>query len=133
MKSIHQFFEDIGERRALLKQRQNDQVSAFKDRGANRAQSALQTSTDFRKKADEKNKAALERAQAAKDARADAKAAVEAKKKEREDISAEIAASREEKIDQREADKKKNDSKRMAKERVQAKRRAAAQQAMKES
>ena len=44
-----------------------------------------------------------------------------------------IAASREEKIDQREADKKKNDSKRMAKERIQSKRREAAQQAMKES
>ena len=40
MKTIRQFFEDIGERRALLKQRQRDQVSAFKERGANRAQSA---------------------------------------------------------------------------------------------
>ena len=84
-------------------------------------------------KSQEQNKAAIDRAKAAKAARADAKAAVEAKKKEREDISAEIAASREEKIDQREADKKKNDSKRMAKERIQSKRREAAQQAMKES
>ena len=133
MKNIRQFFEDIGERRALLKQRQRDQSDAFKERGAQRAQSAMQTSSDFRQKSQEQNKAAIDRARAAKAARADAKAEAEAKKKEREDISAEIAASREEKIDQREADKKKNDQKRMAKERIQAKRREAAQQAMKES
>ena len=133
MKTSRQFFEDIGERRALLKQRQRDQVSAFKERGAQRAQSTMQTSDEFRQKSQEQNKAAIERARAAKAARADAKAEAEAKKKEREDISAEIAASREEKIDQREADKKKNDSKRMAKERIQAKRRERAQQAMKEA
>ena len=62
MKTSRQFFEDIGERRALLKQRQNDQVSAFKERGAQRAQSALQTSTEFRQKAAEKNNEAMERA-----------------------------------------------------------------------
>ena len=50
MKTSRQFFEDIGERRALLKQRQRDQVSAFKERGAQRAQSAMQTSSDFRQK-----------------------------------------------------------------------------------
>ena len=133
MKNIRQFFEDIGERRALLKQRQRDQVSAFKERGAQRAQSAMQTSSDFRQKSQELNNAAIDRARAATAARADAKAAVEAKKKEREDISAEIAASREEKNDQREVDKKKNDQKRMAKERIQSKRREAAQQAMKEA
>ena len=133
MKTIRQFFEDIGERRALLKQRQNDQVAAFKERGAQRAQSRLQTSNEFRQKSQEDNKEAIERARAAKAARADAKAEAEAKKKEREDISAEIEASREEKIDQREADKKKNDQKRMAKERIQAKRRERAQQAMKDS
>tara|TARA_Y100001963_G_scaffold72208_1_gene100376 strand:+ start:983 stop:1384 length:402 start_codon:yes stop_codon:yes gene_type:complete len=123
MKTIRQFLENVDERRALLKQRQRDQVSAFKERGSQRAQSAMQTSNEFRQRSQEQNKAAIERARAAKAARADARAEAEAKKKEREDISAEIAASREEKIDQREADKKKNDQKRMSKERVQAKRR----------
>ena len=78
MKTIRQFFEDIGERRALLKQRQRDQVSAFKERGAQRAQSTMQTSSDFRKKSQEQNKAAIERARASKAARSDAKAAAEA-------------------------------------------------------
>ena len=87
MKTIRQFFEDIGERRALLKQRQKDQLAAFKQKGAQRAQSALQTSNEFRQKSQEQNKAAIERARAAKAARADAKAAVEAKKKEREAVS----------------------------------------------
>ena len=56
MKTIRQFFEDIGERRALLKQRQRDQVSAFKERGAQRAQSTMQTSDEFRQKSQEQNK-----------------------------------------------------------------------------
>ena len=133
MKTSRQFFEDIGERRALLKQRQRDQVSAFKERGAHRAQSAMQTSSDFRQKSQEQNKAAIERARAAKAARADAKAAAEAKKKEREDISAEIAASREDRVDQVKVRKKVNDQKRMGKDRIQQKRREAAQQAMKET
>ena len=133
MKTSRQFFEDIGERRALLKQRQRDQVSAFKERGAQRAQSAMQTSDEFRQKSQEQNKAAIERARAAKAARADAKAEAEAKKKEREDISAEIAASREDRVDQVKVRKKVNDQKRMGKDRVQQKRREAAQQAMKET
>ena len=62
-----------------------------------------------------------------------AQTVLQTKKQEREDISAEIAASREEKIDQREDEKKKNDQKRMAKDRVQQKRREAAQQAMREA
>ena len=41
MKTIRQFFEDIGERRALLKQRQSDQAAAFKKRSAQRAQSTM--------------------------------------------------------------------------------------------
>ena len=101
MKTSRQFFEDIGERRALLKQRQKDQLAAFKQKGAQRAQSALQTSNEFRQKSQEQNKAAIERARAAKAARVEAKKKAEAKKKEREDISAEIAASREEKNDQK--------------------------------
>ena len=60
MKTIRQFFEDIGERRALLKQRQSDQAAAFKKRSAQRAQSTMQTSSDFRKRSQEQNKAAIE-------------------------------------------------------------------------
>ena len=136
MKTFGNFAEDLDTRRQELKQRQQQQLGRFKQKGADVSQAAAQRSASQRDKARE----AAERATAARDAikqrrqaAADARAEAEAKKKEREDISAEIAASREEKIDQSEDEKKKNDSKRMAKDRVQEKRREAAEKAMREA
>ena len=136
MKTFGNFAEDLDTRRQELKQRQKEQLGRFKQKGADVNQAAAQRSANLKDKARE----AAERATSARDAikqrrraAADARAEAEAKKQEREDISAEIAASREEKIDQSKEKKAQNDKKRIAKDRVQQKRREAAQQAMREA
>jgi len=53
MKSIHQFFEDIASRRAILKQRSLKQAADFKDRTTGARQRAKE---DAKKKADYKAK-----------------------------------------------------------------------------
>ena len=123
MKSFANFSEDLETRRQLLKQKQREQLSSFKEKGA-AVNQAAQERLGAQK---EKSKEAAERATAARDAikqkrkeAEDRRKAVEAKKKEREDISKEIAASREEHQQDRVDQKKKNDQKRMGKVRAQA-------------
>ena len=136
MKSFDEFSEDLETRRQLLKQRQTDQAASFKQKGAatvdaqkNRIAAAKEKQANIQSRIND----AKERDREADRARKEAEQEREAKKKEREDISAEIAASREDRVDQVKVRKKVNDQKRMGKDRVQQKRREAAQQAMKES
>ena len=136
MKSFDEFSEDLETRRQLLKQRQTDQAASFKQKGAatvdaqkNRIAAAKEKQANIQSRIND----AKERDREADRARKEAEQEREAKKKEREDISAEIAASREDRVDQVKVRKKVNDQKRMSKDRVQQKRREAAQQAMKES
>ena len=136
MKSFDEFSEDLETRRQLLKQRQTDQVASFKQKGAatvdaqkNRIAAAKEKQANVQSRIND----AKERDREADRARKEAEQEREAKKKEREDISAEIAASREDRVDQVKVRKKVNDQKRMGKDRVQQKRREAAQQAMKET
>ena len=136
MKSFDEFSEDLETRRQLLKQRQTDQAASFKQKGAatvdaqkNRIAAAKKKQANIQSRIND----AKERDREADRARKEAEQEREAKKKEREDISAEIAASREDRVDQVKVRKKVNDQKRMGKDRVQQKRREAAQQAMKES
>ena len=113
MKSFDEFSEDLETRRQLLKQRQTDQVASFKQKGA--------ANLDAQKN----------RMDAAKQKQADVQTRIDdAKKRSRE---AEIAASREDRVDQVKVRKKVNDQKRMSKVRIQTKRRETAQQAMKET
>ena len=136
MKSFDEFSEDLETRRQLLKQRQTDQAASFKQKGAatvdaqkNRIAAAKEKQANIQSRIND----AKERDREADRARKEAEQEREAKKKEREDISAEIAASREDRVDQVKVRKKVNDQKRMGKDRVQQKRREAAQQAMKET
>ena len=136
MKSFDEFSEDLETRRQLLKQRQTDQAASFKQKGAatvdaqkNRIAAAKEKQANVQSRIND----AKERDREADRARKEAEQEREAKKKEREDISAEIAASREDRVDQVKVRKKVNDQKRMGKDRVQQKRREAAQQAMKET
>ena len=136
MKSFGEFSEDLETRRQLLKQRQTDQAASFKQKGAatvdaqkNRIAAAKEKQANIQSRIND----AKERDREADRARKEAEQEREAKKKEREDISAEIAASREDRVDQVKVRKKVNDQKRMSKDRVQQKRREAAQQAMKET
>ena len=122
MKSFANFSEDLETRRQLLKQKQKDQLASFKEKGA-AVNQAAQERLGAQK---EKQKEAADRATAARDAikqkRKESEARrkeIEAKKKEKEDISKEIAASREEHQQDRVDQKKKNDQKRMAKDRSQ--------------
>ena len=122
MKSFGTFSEDIETRRQLLKQKQQDQLASFKEKGAAVQRAASERVADLKKK----NAAAAERATAARDAikqkRKESEARrqdIEAKKKEREDRSKEIAASREEHQQDRVDQKKKLDQKRMGKARVE--------------
>ena len=123
MKSFGTFSEDIETRRQALKQKQQDQATSFKEKGAEVNQAAQERLAAQKAK----SKEVADRIQATKDAikerRKAAEAArkeAEAKKKEREDISKEIAASREEHQQDRVEQKKKNDQKRMGKVRAQA-------------
>ena len=122
MKSFANFSEDLETRRQLLKQKQREQASSFKEKGAAVNQAAQERLAAQKEKQDE----AAERATAARDAikqkRKEAEARrqeIEAKKKEREDISKEIAASREEHQQDRVDQKKKLDQKRMGKARAE--------------
>ena len=123
MKSFGTFSEDIETRRQALKQKQQDQATSFKEKGAEVNQAAQERlaaqkekQSENQERADAAKAAATERREASIAARKEA----EAKKKEREDISKEIAASREEHQQDRVEQKKKNDQKRMGKARAQA-------------
>ena len=115
MKTFDHFFEDIAERQALLKQRQKDQAAAYKKRTtaatAGARSDLTQRSADARKRANTALDAAMKRRKAIAAARAEA----EEKKREREEISQEIAASREKHREERAKQKTQNDKKRMGK------------------
>ena len=122
MKSFGTFSEDIETRRQLLKQKQREQASSFKEKGAavnQAAQERLAAQKEKQKENQERIDAAKAAAEERREASIAARKEAEAKKKEREDISKEIAASREEHQQDRVDQKKKNDQKRMGKARAE--------------
>ena len=124
MKSFEQLSEDLATRRAELKQRQREQGAKFKAKGVERV-GAAKTKTDaLNQRATDDSRAALDRIKQRAKAKAAAERERKAKQAERDDISAEIAASREQKKDEvednrqeREDDIKAKEKKRMEKER----------------
>ena len=61
MKSFGQLSEDIEERRAAAKQRQKDQMSTFKMKGAAATQSAAERTDQAKSRHDAANQASRER------------------------------------------------------------------------
>ncbi len=129
MKSFDEFSEDLETRRQLLKQRQADQAASFKEKGAanveaqrNRVAAAKEKQAEVQSRIDD----AKERAREAEMARKEAEKEREREREERQDL-------KDQEIIQSKEDKKRNDQKRMGKDRIQQKRREAAQQAMKET
>ena len=123
MKSFEQLSEDLATRRAELKQRQLDQAKKFKSKGIERVNVAKSKTDALKKRVSDDSEAALDRIKQRAQAKKAAEAERKAKQKERDDISAEIAASREQKKDEvednrqeREDDVKAKEKKRMAKE-----------------
>ena len=124
MKSFEQLSEDLATRRAELKQSQREQGAKFKAKGVERV-GAAKTKTDaLNQRATDDSRAALDRIKQRAKAKAAAERERKAKQAERDDISAEIAASREQKKDEvednrqeREDDIKAKEKKRMEKER----------------
>ena len=126
MKSFETLSEDLATRRAELKQRQREQGSRFKQKSAAMVDTQKQRSSDAQKRAADDSKAALDRIKQRAAAKAAADRARKVKQKERDDISKEIAASREQKKDdieqkrdERKDDIKAREKKRMSKERSQ--------------
>jgi len=124
MKSFEQLSEDLATRRAELKQRQREQGSAFKKKGVERVGAAKSKSDALNQRATDDSRAALDRIKQRAKAKAAAERERKAKQAERDDISAEIAASREQKKDEvednrqeRADDVKAKEKKRMEKER----------------
>ena len=123
MKSFEQLSEDLATRRAELKQRQREQGAAFKSKGADRAAAGKAKSDALKQRTSDDSGAALDKIKQRAKAKAAAERERKAKQAERDGISAEIAASREQKQDEiednrqeREDDIKAKDKKRMAKE-----------------
>ncbi len=124
MKSFEQLSEDLATRRAELKQRQREQGAAFKQRGTDAVSKQKSKSSDVQKRAADDSRASLDRIKQAAAAKAAAERERKAKQKEREDISKEIAASRDQKQNEiedkkqdREEIRKAREKKRMGKER----------------
>ena len=117
MKSFEKLSEDLATRRAELKQRQREQGAKFKAKGVERV-SAAKTKTDaLKQRTTDDSRAALDKIKQRAKAKAAADRERKAKQKEREDISKEIAASREDRKDEREELRKSKEKKRMSKER----------------
>ena len=116
MKSFEQLSEDLATRRAELKQRQREQGKAFKAKGADRVGAAKQKTSLLKQRVSTDTAASLDRIKQMAAQRKAAKADADAKRQERENISAEIAASREDRKDEREELRKSKEKKRMAKE-----------------
>ena len=116
MKSFEQLSEDLAPRRAELKQRQREQGKAFKSKGADRVGAAKQKTSLLKQRVSTDTAASLDRIKQMAALRKAAKADADAKRQERENISAEIAASREDRKDEREELRKSKEKKRMAKE-----------------
>ena len=137
MKTVGQLFEDLATRRQLLKQRQRDQASAYKEKSSGTVTSAQSRDQKIRAGAAEKAQknrqqaqAAAQEREAARQARLDAreKAQAEAEKDERlkDEIRQELQSDKQKR-------KVSVDKKRMSKERVQSERREKVQQVMKRS
>ena len=123
MKSFETLSEDLATRRAELKQRQREQGAKFKQKSASAVSSQIAKSSTVQQRAADDSKASLDRIKQAAAAKAAAARARKAKQQERDDISKEIEASREQKKDdieqkrdERKDDIKAKDKKRMAKE-----------------
>jgi len=116
MKSFDQLSEDLATRRAELKQRQREQGAAFKAKGADRVGAAKQKTSLLKQRVSTDTAASLDRIKQMAAQRKAAKADADARRQERENISAEIAASREDRKDEREELRKSKEKKRMAKE-----------------
>ena len=116
MKSFEQLSEDLATRRAELKQRQREQGAAFKAKGADRVGAAKQKTSLLKQRVSTDTAASLDRIKQMAAQRKAAKADADARRQERENISAEIAASREDRKDEREELRKSKEKKRMAKE-----------------
>ena len=117
MKSFEQLSEDLATRRAELKQRQREQGKAFKAKGADRVGAAKQKTSLLKQRVSTDTAASLDRIKQMAAQRKAAKADADARRQERENISAEIAASREDRNDEREELRKSKEKKRMSKER----------------
>ena len=124
MKSFDQLSEDLATRRAELKQRQREQGAKFKTKGVERVGAAKAKTDALKKRTPDDARAALDRIKQMAAQKRAAEKERKAKQKEREDISAEIAASREQKKDdieqkrdERVDDIKAKEKKRMGKER----------------
>jgi len=123
MKSFEQLSEDLATRRAELKQRQREQGAAFKKKGVERVGIAKSKTDALKQRTSDDTSASLDRIKQRAKAKAAAERERKAKQAERDDISREIEASRqqkqddiEKKRDERKDDVKAKDKKRMAKE-----------------
>ena len=124
MKSFEQLSEDLATRRAELKQRQLDQAKKFKSKGIERVGVDKSKSDALKQRVSDDSEAALDRIKQRAQAKKAAEAERKAKQAERDDISREIAASRDQKqseIEDRKQDReevrKEREKKRMSKER----------------
>ena len=124
MKSFEQLSEDLATRRAELKQRQREQGAKFKAKSVERVGAATAKTDALKRRTTDDARASLDRIKQMAAQKRAAEKERKAKQKEREDISAEIAASREKKQDEvedkkqdREEIRKSREKKRMAKER----------------
>ena len=123
MKTFEQLSEDLATRRAELKQRQLDQAKKFKSKGIEKVGVAKSKTDALKQRTSDDSTAALDRIKQMAAAKKAAERERKAKQAERDDISREIAASREQKKDEiednrqeREDDVKAKEKKRMAKE-----------------
>ena len=137
MKTVGQLFEDLETRRQLLKQRQRDQASAYKEKSAGisvtsqtRDQKIRAGAADKAIKNRQRNQDASQQRDAERRARLDARDKAEADREEKEAMKDEI---RQELQSDRQERKVSIDKKRMSKERVQSERREKVQQVMKRS
>ena len=124
MKTFEQLSEDLATRRAELKQRQLDQAKKFKAKGIEKIGVAKSKTDSLKQRVSDDSEAALDRIKQRAQAKKAAEAERKAKQAERDDISREIAASRDQKqseIEDRKQDReevrKEREKKRMSKER----------------
>ena len=137
MKTVGQLFEDLATRRQLLKQRQRDQASAYKEKSSGTVTSAQSRDQKIRAGAAEKAQknreqpqAAAQERESARQARLDAREKAEAEREKDERLKDELR--QELQSDKQERNVTVN-KKRMSKERVQSERREKVQQVMKRS
>ena len=137
MKTVSQLFEDLATRRQLLKQRQRDQASAYKEKSASSVTSAQTRDQQIRAGAAEKalknrerNQAVAQQRDAERQERLAARDKAEEEREKEQRLKDEI---RQELQSDRQERKVSIDKKRMSKERVQSERREKVQQVMKRS